>query len=420
MLQKKQWGQMLIIGFLFFVFGFISWLNAILIPYFKLSLQLTIREAMMVAFAFYISYFVMALPSSRILELTGLKKGMMLGLFIMAAGALLFIPAARFRSYPLFLFGLFIQATGLTLLQTASNPYVTILGPIESAARRMSIMGVCSKVAGALAPLILLKSITKRPEEIDEIKALLPGLLPSQATIVLDGLTLRLIAPYGMMAIILSFLGLVIHFSGLPDIKNRERQKLTEGSIFHFPHLMLGVLAIFCGVSVEVLSVDTIIGYAQYQGYTFVSARYFATYTLLIMIGGYMIGILAIPRYLSQRMALIYCALAGAVLVLGILLTKGNISVWSVALLGCCNALIWPSIWPLALKNLGHYTEKGSALLIMGIAGGAVTPLLFAEVAGKTNLQWAYAITLPLYSFLLYYGYMGYRTRKSEEQLLTS
>jgi len=406
--QRRFLPPMVIIGFLFFVFGFISWLNAILIPYFKLSLELSLNEAMMVTFAFYISYFIMALPSSHILEKTGLKKGMVLGLFIMAVGALLFIPAAQYRSYALFLTGLFIQATGLTLLQTASNPYVTILGPIESAARRMSIMGVCNKVAGAVAPLILLNSVTKSPEEIDEVKALLPGLLPQKTEVILQELVLRLRTPYGIIAVILILLALVIYFSKLPDIKNQDKAGKTDGSLFNYPHLLLGTIAIFCGVSVEVLAVDSVISYAEYQGYPFLNAKYFATYTLIAMIVGYIIGIIMIPIYLSQRKALIYCACIGIILSFGILMIPGKLSVWNVVLLGFCNALLWPSIWPLALKDLGTYTERGSAFLIMGVVGGALTPILFGGIAGKFNIQWAYIVMLPLYLFLLYYGYSGY------------
>ncbi|MGI8583305.1 MAG: MFS transporter, partial [Chitinophagaceae bacterium] len=178
--NRNNYRAIFIIGGLFFIFGFVSWLNAVLIPYFKLACDLTTKQAMLVAFAFYISYFVMAIPASTILKKTGLKNGMTVGLLVMAAGALIFIPAALSRTYSLFLIGLFIQATGLTILQTASNPYITILGPIESAAKRISIMGICNKVAGAIAPLILIHAITKNPDEIDRLHKLLPTLPTTQ------------------------------------------------------------------------------------------------------------------------------------------------------------------------------------------------------------------------------------------------
>lgn len=407
----KRMPPMLIIGLLFFVFGFISWLNAILIPYFKLSLQLSLEQAMMVTFAFYVSYFVMAIPSSHIIERTGFKRGMILGLFVMAAGALLFVPGAVMASYPLFLAGLFVQATGLTLLQTAANPYVTVLGPLESAARRMSVMGVCNKTAGALAPILLLKSITRGPSEIDDITRSLPGLRPDQAKDVLRSLLLRLRTPYELIALALVVLGLVIHFSGLPDLRGARRVRLAWRRTLDLPHLMLGVLAIFCSVSVEVLAVDSIINYAQYQGYHFQEAKYFASYTLVVMIISYGIGIMLIPRYITQRQALTSCASLGILLTLGVLFTPMASSVWGVVFLGLCNALIWPSIWPLALEGLGGFTEKGSALLIMGIIGGAVTPLIFGSLAGSWGVRIAYTTLLPLYGFLLYYGYKGSRVR---------
>jgi len=398
---------MFMIGFLFFVFGFISWLNAILIPYFRLALQLSINEAMMVTFSFYISYFVMAFPSSRILRITGFKKGMMYGLFIMASGAFIFIPAAIFKSYPLFLTGLFVQATGLTLLQTAANPYVTILGPIESAAKRMSIMGICNKIAGAIAPLVLLKIVTKNPQEIDRVSKILPSLLPDKAQAILNELIHRLIVPYAMLGIVLILLGVLIRYSGLPDIKEEKATGSPSGEI-KFPYLLLGAFAIFCGVSAEVLAVDTIISFAEYKGFPFITAKYFATITLIAMILAYLIGAFAIPLYISQRRALLYSSAAGILLTFGLMITPNKWAIWELVLIGFCNALLWPSIWPLALKGLGSDTKRASAFLVMGIVGGAITPLLFGYIAGRSGMQSAYIVLFPLYAFLLYYGSAGY------------
>jgi FHS family L-fucose permease-like MFS transporter len=403
----KKASPMFIIGFLFFVFGFVSWLNAILIPYFRLALQLSIDEAMMVTFAFYISYFVMAFPSSQILRITGFKKGMMYGLFIMASGAFLFIPAAGFNSYPLFLTGLFVQATGLTLLQTAANPYVTILGPIESAAKRMSIMGICNKVAGAIAPLVLLKIVTKNPHEIDHITKILPSLLTDKAQVILNELIHRLIIPYAMLGIVLILLGILIRYSGLPDIKEEKVTGPERGEI-RYPYLLLGAFAIFCGVSAEVLAVDTIISFAEYKGFPFITAKYFATFTLIAMILAYVVGAFAIPRFITQKRALLYSSAAGLLLTFCIMVTPNKWGIWELVLIGFCNALLWPSIWPLALKGLGPDTKRASAFLVMGIVGGALTPLLFGYIAGRTNLQCAYIVLFPLYAYLLYYGSAGY------------
>jgi glucose/galactose transporter len=405
----KKVPPMVLIGFLFFVFGFVSWLNAILIPYFRLALQLSIKEAMMVTFAFYISYFVMAFPCSRILRVTSFKKGMMYGLLIMAAGAFLFIPAANFKSYPLFLTALFIQASGLTLLQTAANPYVTILGPIESAAKRMSIMGVCNKIAGAIAPLLFLRSVMKTPQEIDQINKSLPTLSFVKAQEVLDELILRIRLPYIVIGIVLVFLGLIIRFSALPEVK--ENNSINSGNkALKSAYLLLGAFAIFCGVSAEVMAVDTIISFASYKGIPFYDAKYFATWTLLAMIIAYVIGIIAIPRFLTQRKALFYSSMAGIIITGGLLITSGKWVIWELVLAGFFNALLWPSIWPLALEGLTFDTKRASAYLVMGIVGGAITPVIFGFVAGRINLQSAYMVMFPLYGFLIYYSSLGYKS----------
>lgn len=407
-----------IIGFLFFIFGFISWLNSLLIPYFKIVCELNTAQAMLVAFAFYFSYFVMAIPSSFILKKTGFKNGMMLGLWVMSLGTFIFIPAALTRSYTIFLFGLFVQATGLTVLQTASNPYITILGPIKSAAKRMSIMGICNKVAGAIAPLILIQAITKSPNEIDQLKKALPGLLTSQKITVLNGLSNRLILPYLIMTIALLGLGFLIRYSPLPEVKEEDEQSpapLTSNkrtNIFQYPYLILGAFAIFFEVSVEVLAVDSIINYSEYLGYSFKDAKYFATFILLLMILTYLFGSIAIPKYVSQKKALKLSALLGLIIVFIAIFFKGEGAVWFIVLLGACNALLWPSIWPLALEGLGKFTKQGSALLIMGILGGAVTPLLYGYLSDWYNPQMAYGVLVPCYAFILFYAVKGYKIGK--------
>ncbi len=419
---KKNYGPMLTIGSLFFVFGFVTWVNSVLIPYFKLICGLSVKEAMLVAFAFYISYFVMAFPSSIILKKTGYKNGMMLGLFVMAAGALVFVPAASTRAYGIFLIGLFIEATGLTLLQTAANPYVTILGPIESAASRISIMGVCNKLAGAIAPLLLVGAIVKNPNEIDQIKAQLVTMSAIQKNAVLDELSSRLISPYIVISLVLIGLGLLIKLTSLPDIHD---QNTTTGaglkpaenkSLFQHKHLLLGALAIFCGVSVEVLAVDSIINYAQYTGLSFREAKYFATYTLLIMIISYFIGIFTIPKIITQRKALTISATIGILLTVLAITIKGPTSVWFISLLGLGNALLWPSIWPLSLSGLGAATSKGSALLIMGVVGGGLAPLAYGALSDAANPQLAYWVLIPFYLFILYFSISGYKAGKPRLQ----
>lgn len=417
----NKYGSMLIIGSLFFVFGFVTWINSVLIPYFKLICALSVKEAMLVAFAFYISYFLMAFPSSYILKKTGYKNGMMLGLFIMAAGAFIFIPAANTRAYSIFLIGLFVEATGLTLLQTAANPYVTILGPIESAASRMSIMGVCNKLAGAIAPLLLIGAIVKNPNEIDEVHEQLTHVSVAQQNVILDELSSRLVLPYIIIALVLIGLGLLIKLTRLPDIDdenaNKGKDDQLKVNVFKHTQLVLGAICIFCAVGVEVLAIDTIINYAQYTGLSFREAKYFASYTLLFMIISYCIGVFTIPKIISQRTALIASAILGILLTILTVLIKGSLSVWCISLLGLGNALLWPSIWPLALQGLGKSTSKGSALLIMGVVGGAVIPLLYGVLSDEANPQSGYWILIPLYLFILYFSTYGYKAKRKKTQL---
>lgn len=401
------------IGILFFVFGFVSWINAILIPYFQLSCELTTTQAMMVPFAFYISYFVMAIPASFVLQKTGFKNGMALGLYIMAAGASVFIPAALTRNYPEFLTGLFVLATGLTILQTASNPYVTILGPIESAAKRISIMGVCNKVAGAIAPLILIKAITKNPDEIDQLKDRLPSLSMAQRKIVLTDLSSRLVIPYLVICTALVALGLIIRYSHLPDVNEAQDEIMDQDGaerqpgIFRYPYLVLGAITCFFAVSAEVLVVDSIINYGRHVGFSFRAAKYFATYTLLLMILSYVIGAIAIPKYIRQKTALKYSAIAGLIISSTAVWVSGAMSVWFICALGLFNALLWPSIWPLSIEGLGPHTKRGSAFLIMGIIGGALTPLMYGYFSDMVSPQQGYWLLIPCYLFIWFFAARG-------------
>ncbi|MCK9616583.1 MAG: sugar MFS transporter [Lentimicrobiaceae bacterium] len=401
-----------IIGILFFIFGFVTWLNGTLIVYLKIACQLNTFQAMLVAFAFYISYFVMALPSSWVLKKTGFKNGMMLGLAVMAVGALFFIPAAQTRTYELFLTGLFIIGTGLSVLQTASNPYVTIVGPIESAARRISVMGICNKVAGVLAPIILGSIILA---DADTLVKEIQQLDVAQRAVRLDAIAARVIFPYSIMAAVLIGLALMIRFSPLPEIESEPEDVTEKGvpetknTIFQFPNLVLGVLAIFLYVGVEVIAGDTIGMYGQSQGIPLSIAKNFTAYTLTAMVIGYIIGIIAIPKLISQSKALTVSAVVGILFSIIAIVTTGYISVLFIAILGLANALMWPAIWPLAIHGLGKFTKTGSAMLIMAIAGGALLPLLYGRLADLTFIghRQAYWIMVPCYLYILHYGTRG-------------
>ena len=414
--KKAGLNPIFIIGALFFIFGFVTWLNSVLIPYLKLACELTNFESYLVATAFYIAYFVMALPASRLLKIFGFKKGMSVGLFIMAIGAAIFIPASLTRTYGLFLIGLFVQGSGLALLQTASNPYVTIIGPLESAAKRISIMGICNKVAGGLAPIIL-GAITLK--NADGLKAKLVTMDSASKAIELNELASRVIVPYLFIIGVLILLAILIYFSNLPEVDTDKEDESVAGSntlkksIFQFPHLLLGAITIFVYVGVEVLAGDSIISYGASQGIALSTAKFFTSYTLGAMILGYIIGIIGIPKYFSQENALKVSAITGVIFTIAAMLTHGYISVLFIALLGLANALMWPAIWPLAIAELGRFTKIGSSLLIMGIVGGAIIPPLYGWlVDGRMNSSHAYFIMIPCYLFILYYAASGNKIRR--------
>jgi FHS family L-fucose permease-like MFS transporter len=398
--------SLILIGTLFFIFGFVSWVNAILIPYFKIACELTHFESYLVAFAFYIAYLVMSVPSSFIIKRIGFKKGIMLGFWIMAIGTFLFIPAAYIRTYGLFLTGLFIIGIGLAILQTAANPYITILGPPESAARRISLMGIFNKGAGIIAP-VLLAAVILRPNDSAIFKDL--AVLSVEAkNVLLDGLIRRVILPYGVLTVILIILGIVVHFSPLPEIDTESEKgdlliaNAGKKSIFDFPHLILGAIAIFLHVGTQVIAVDTIIG----------------SFTLFVTICGYFLGILFMPKYISQLNALKACTMLGFVFSLLILLSNGNISlfgykthisIWFLVLLGFANSLIWAGIWPLALKGLGRYTKLGASILIMGLCGNAILPLIYGKIADIYSVRTGYIVLLPCYLYLIFYAMKGHK-----------
>lgn len=405
---------MAIIATLFFIFGFVTWLNSVLIPFLKQACELTDTAAYLVAFAFYISYFVMAIPSSMILKKIGFPKGMSLGLLTIAVGSIIFIPAAQMRSYPIFLFGLFVQGTGLALLQTASNPYVTILGPIESAAKRISIMGICNKIAGMIGILVLVELLFNDTQHISEKINSLTGAAKEAE---LDLLASRLITPYAIMAVVLVLLAFMVRKAHLPEINQEEETTTDEGavdgrtSVFQVPYLMLGVFCIFLYVGVEVLAIDTLALYGEYTGLAKDIAGKLSIWCLVAFTIGYLIGVVAVPKYLKQKNALIICALLGIIFTIGALVTKGNVSIAFIILLSFAHSLMWPGIWPLAINKLGKFTKMGSALMIMGIAGGAILPLVYGAIVDSIggDRQIAYLIMIPCYLYILYFAAAGHK-----------
>ena len=408
MSQNKQnhTGPLIIIGLLFFVFGFVTWVNGTLIAFFKKAFGLDNTSSLLVTFAFFISYTVMAIPSSAVLKKVGFKKGMSIGLGVMAVGTLIFVPAALSASYPLFLVGLFTIGIGLTLLQTASNPYATILGPRESAAQRISWLGIANKTAGIIS------------QKVFGGLLLAGGAAGAAVSVSAEESLQKVIVPYLILTAVLVVLAVLIQFSkGLPEVSEEQDDvqsdsAITKTSPFQFPSLVLGLIALFCYVGLEVISGDTIISYGISLGFPESEAKEFGTYTLWLMMAGYVFGIFLIPKYVSQSNWLKYSAILGIVVTIFAVITTGFNSVLCIAVLGLANAIMWPAIWPLAIDGLGKFTKIGSAYLIMMIAGGAVLPLLYGKLADVLHSnQQAYWILLPLYVFILYYASIGYKKK---------
>jgi glucose/galactose transporter len=414
--SKQTTSAIAIIGALFFIFGFVTWLNGPLITFVKLAFALdTDAKAFWVTTAFYMSYFFLALPASWILERTGMKKGMALGLLVMAAGTFLVGQFATARNYPLSLTGLFIIGSGLSLLQTASNPYISIIGPIESAAQRISIMGICNKLGGILSPLVFGAFILKDVGHLEEkVRAAADPQVMDQ---ILTDFAATIYLPYMAMAVILILLAIWIIRSALPEFRASQANAApvndaatAKTSILQFPYLLLGALCLFVYVGVEVMAGDAIGTYGKGFHLPTDQTKYFTSFTLVAMLTGYVIGLIAIPRRISQKQALVGSAVLGIVFTVAAYLTHGYVSVGFVAALGLANALMWPAIWPLAIAGLGKFTERGSALLIMGIAGGAIIPKLFAELKDVYDFQGTFClIMLPCYLFILFYAQKGHR-----------
>ena len=429
--NKSNLVPIAIIGGLFFIFGFVTWINGALIPFMKTINELTDGQSYFVASASYISFVLMALPASYVLNRIGYRKGMSLGLIIMGIGALVFIPAAEARTYWVFLLAIFIQGIGMTILQTAANPYITILGPIESGAKRIAIMGIANKTAGALGSLIFGALLLSG---IDEVKAKLSTVSIEEKAVLLDTMADSVFTPYVVMALVLFVLGILIRKAPLPNVEAAEAIEIKDKgsvktSIFQFPHLWLGVLALFVYVGAEVIAGDTIIAYGISLGFTGEEAKFFTTYTLMAMVATYALGVFLIPKYILQKTALIASAILGIIFSICILNTTGFASILFVAALGIANALVWPAIWPLTLEGLGKFTKTASALLIMAISGGAIIPPLYGRMVDANTRELitggmqqadaiatastsSYWILIPCYALILFFAIWGPKIEK--------
>lgn len=400
----------------FFILGFITWTNGSLIPFSKRAFNLeTDLQAYLVTFASYIAYFFLALPSSWILKKIGFHNGLVLSVVVLGAGSLIFIPAADNNSYVLFLLAIFIQGSGMALLQTAVNPYLSIIGPIDSAAARISVAGFCNKFAGILAPVILGKLLLQGANAAEaKLEAATTAV---EKQVILSDLLQQLHLPYISLAVFLGLFAVGLKFVKLPEVNPEEEvvdtTVKTKTSIFQYPHLFLGALAIFFCVAVEVMAGDIIGTYARELGSVPHIFRDNATaFTLGFMLVGYLIGMLTIPKYVSQPVALRICTLVGITFTLLSVFTSGIVSFWFVALLGLANSLLWPAIFPLGIKGLGKFTKTGSAILIMGIAGGAIWPLFYGFLKDHLhiNFQHAFLIAMiPAYLYIIYFAVKGHK-----------
>ncbi|GAA6170769.1 sugar MFS transporter [Colwellia sp. KU-HH00111] len=423
--DKQQQGRgqsnalpMIIVAGLFFILGFATWLNGSLMPYLKQILQLSPFEASLILFSFYIAVTFTALPSAAVIRKVGYKNGMALGMATMMIAGLLFIPAAKTQLFALFLFAQLIMGAGITLLQTAVNPYVVRIGPEESAAARISIMGILNKGAGVVAPMVFTALILSGFQEV--------GGDLSQTQI--DDMANSLVLPYLGMAMFLGLLALAVKKSPLPELaseadsneQNNDNQGHLKEALSH-PNLALGVVALFFYVAAEVIAGDTIGTFALSLGvenYTIMTS-----YTMVCMVIGYVLGIALIPKFISQQAALTVSAVVGLLLTMGIVFGDNSSFVIAntllggvelpdtlvlIAFLGFANAIVWPAVFPLALSGMGKLTSVGSALLVMGISGGAFGPL-FWSLSSTTSLgeQGGYLVLAPCYLFILFYAVKG-------------
>nr|WP_192503275.1 sugar MFS transporter [Pseudoalteromonas peptidolytica] len=411
---------MAIVAAMFFILGFVTWLNGSLMPYLEQVLKLTPFQSSFILFSFYIAVTFTAVPSALVIRKVGYKNGMAIAIAMMMCAALLYIPAAKTQMFALFLFAQFTMGIGQTLLQTAVNPYVVRIGPEESAAVRVSIMGILNKGAGVVAPLVFTALVLSNFTDM-------AGKDLTQADI--DAMANGLVGPYLGLAVFIGIFALGIKFAPLPELeKEGEEEHGSVKEALQHPNLKLGVIALFLYVAVEVIAGDTIGSFALALGVEKYSVM--TSYTMACMVAGYILGILLIPRVISQEKALTASAILGVLLTLAISFGSPDSFIISnllglsalpdillmVAILGLANAIMWPAIWPLALSGLGKLTSVGSGLLVMGIAGGAFGPVFLGLAKGTSGTvesqQIAHLVMLPCYLFIIFYAVKGHKLRK--------
>lgn len=398
--QKSFALPLAFIGMMFFAIGFALGINSFLMPVLEGSMHMSAADSNLLLAATFVPFLIFSIPATKCIELIGYKKTMALSFALFAGSFGLFIQAAASQSLSWFLIASFAAGASNAVLQASVNPYITILGPMESAAKRISIMGICNKLAWPATTLFITLVIGKT---IDQIQ-------PTD-----------LFRPFQIIIVIFIILGVMALMAPLPEVKAAGEDSNSEEdadacpyaknktSIFQFPHLLLGVLALFLYVGVETISLATATGYAKALG---LEGDNYGFIPSIGMVIGYICGVIFIPKYLSQVTAMKICAtiaIIGAVLVA---VLPAELSIYCISLMALGCSLMWPALWPLAMSDLGKFTKSGASLLTMAIAGGAVMPWLRGVIQDITDFQTSYWVCVPCFLFILYYGIAGYKIRK--------
>ncbi|MDF1576323.1 MAG: glucose/galactose MFS transporter [Bacteroidales bacterium] len=399
-------GPLMIVGVIFFMIGFGVGISGFLTPALRSAFDLTTGQSYLVTAAIFSAFLIFGRPTGWVIKKIGYRRAMMFAFFIMAIGMWLFVPSSKSVSFPLFLVALFVGGIGNTLLQGAVNPYITILGPEDTAAVRMSLMGIMNKLAWWMAPLFLGLFIDLAKVDVDDI-----------------------ILPFYIVTGIMIILGIFVYFAPLPEVKavGEDDEEAAESSyaagktsVLQFPHLVLGVFALFVYVGIETLPMASIIDFARATFGDAPNLEGYSKFVTLGLVAGYIFGVIAIPRFISQQKALISFAILGVISSILVIYMPARFAFFALLLASFSNSLMWPAIWPLAMKDLGKFTKAGASLLVTAIVGGAVVPLIFGLIvdAVKTteevlvgDYQTAYWVMVPCYIFILYFAISGHKIR---------
>lgn len=397
MINKKYVIPLIYIGMMFFTIGFTLGINSYLLPVLQSALEVSAGESYLILAANFGAYLLFGYPSSLLIKKVGYRRTMSIAFIFYTIGFLMYIPSAQMESLYLFLLSSFIVGTGSAILQAAINPYVTILGPIESGARRICIMGICNTLALSLAPILLSLIVGKTLSDV--------GMAD-------------IYKPFIIISIISFILCIIVRFSPLKEIKavGEEEEKAEEckyasgkKSIFQFPHLLLGCFTLFLYVGAETIALAATVDFAVSMNLP--NPDIYAIFPSIGMASGYILGIILIPKYISQNTALKICSFIAATGILLISLLPAAIAIKCVIIvtLGC--SLMYPAIWPLAIVDLGKFTKTGSSLLVTSIVGGAIIPTCFGFLKDSIGMQHAYFLCLPCFLFIMYYAFRGCKIR---------